>query len=241
MVNPGRSRPRPLRASTHRAQSSPPMTLTVSAASSSVAGSIRICFRAGTSPLKSSVLVLCPSAPSGLNHRLVGPAGERVGAARCGHTVNQVVDATEPRSDQVQDLLFCGVGEGVAVEEGEVAADLGGQLGGRDRAIPARGGRAALGRRLFEAQADALDTRAADSGDGGGHSIAGAGADDQGDRAFLVARFRDRPHAGRHVGDDLLAPHGMGVEQQEPSSSGLNDSCRHHQSTYLVGPEALDN
>ena len=70
--------------------------------------------------------------------------------------------------------------------------------------------------------------RAADPASGGGQSIAGAGADDQGDRAFLVAWFRDRPHAGRHVGDDLLAPHGMGVEQQEPSSSGLNDSCRHH-------------
>ena len=39
------------------------------------------------------------------------------------------------------DLLLGGVGEGVAVEEGEVAADLGGELGGGDRAIPARGGR----------------------------------------------------------------------------------------------------
>src|SRR5690606_25431540 len=114
-VNPGAIRSCAASASTQSAQSSPPMTLTVASISAGVAGGTSTRVTAPPPLSRSREKVVC-AAPIGLiTDWCVGARG--IGAARRGHTVDEVVDLAAPLSKAAQDRPLGAGGEAVTIVE----------------------------------------------------------------------------------------------------------------------------
>ena len=129
----------------------------------------------------------------GFEGGFVDGAGHGVLAARGGEGVDDEVDLAEfgVGFDGVDDLLFDGGGEGVAVNVFGVETGGAGGVGEGDGVIPAGGGGASVVGGAFVENAEGGGVGAEGGGDARGESEAGGGADDEDFfRAVFERRFR---------------------------------------------------
>ncbi len=118
-------------------------------------------------------------AADGLEHRVVGDAGARMGALGRGQAVDDQVERREIAADDVDGLPLAVVGKRIAVQVSGVDAVARGKFCQRSRVVVAsRGGLVAVGRPL-EKYAKRARAVAPGCSDARGQAVAGGSADDQ--------------------------------------------------------------